>query len=432
MIERYTLPRMGAVWTAENRFQKWLDIEILACEAHAELGIVPKEMAQAIRQKATFKVERINELEEKKTKHDVIAFLTNVAESLGDESRYLHLGMTSYDVVDNALVLQIREACDILLEDLAGLKEVLKTKALEHRKTVMMGRTHGVHAEPITFGLKMALWFDETKRNIERLKQARATIAYGKISGAVGTMAQIDPFVEEYVCRKLGLNPAPVSSQILQRDRHAQYMTTLAIIASSLEKFATEIRNLQRTEIREVEEPFAKGQKGSSAMPHKRNPILCERISGLARVIRSNAFVSLENVALWHERDLTNSATERVVIPDSSILLNYVITKFTHVMKNLTVYPERMRHNIEATGGIIFSQSILIELVKKGLTREEAYALVQENAMTSWQQTSNFLELLLGDEKIRSYLSEDEIRACFNLDHHLKNIDYLFKRTGLG
>ena len=431
MIERYTLPRMGAVWTEENRFQKWLDIEILACEAHAELGIIPKESVQAIRKNATFDVKRINELEETQTKHDVIAFLTNVSESLGDESRYLHLGMTSYDVVDNALVLQMREASDILLENLAVLKETLKKKALEHKRTVMMGRTHGVHAEPITFGLKMALWFDETQRNIKRLQQARANIAYGKISGAVGTMAQIDPFIEEYVCRKLELHPAPVSTQILQRDRHAQYMTTLAIIASSLEKFTTEIRNLQRTEIREVEEPFARGQKGSSSMPHKRNPILCERISGLARVIRSNALAALENVALWHERDLTNSAVERVIIPDSSILLDYILTKCIHVVKHLTVNPERMKRNIETTGGIIFSQTVLLEMVKKGAKREDAYTFVQKNAMKSWKEGTHFRDLVLKDENIRKYLSEDEIRACFDLDYHLKNIDYLFNRIGL-
>ncbi|MFQ6091807.1 MAG: adenylosuccinate lyase [bacterium] len=432
MIERYTLPRMGGVWSAENRFKKWLDIEILACEAQAELGIVPREAVEIIRQKASFDVERINEIEQKRTKHDVIAFLTNVAESLGDESRYLHLGMTSYDVVDNALALQMREACDILLEDLAALKERLKAKAVEHKRTVMIGRTHGVHAEPTTFGLKMALWYEETGRNIERLQQARACIAHGKVSGAVGTMAQIDPFVEEYVCRKLGLKPAPVSTQILQRDRHAQYMTTVAIVASSLDKFATEIRNLQRTEIGELEEPFAKGQKGSSAMPHKRNPILCERIAGLARVVRGNALAALENVALWHERDLTNSAVERIIIPESSILLDYMAVTLIHVMENLTVCPERMRHNIEATRGAIFSQSLLLELVRKGLAREEAYKLVQERAKEAWDSDEQFLDLVLKDGRIRHYLSESGIRACFELDHHLKNVDYLFQRAGLG
>ena len=432
MIERYTLPEMGAVWSEKNRFKKWLEIEILACEAHAELGVVPKEAVETIRKKATFSVSRINEIEEKQTKHDVIAFLMNVSEHLGEESRFLHLGMTSYDVVDNALVLQMLEACDILLGDLEDLKAALKDKAIDYKETVMMGRTHGVHAEPTSFGLKMALWYDETRRNIERLQQARTNIAYGKISGAVGTMAQVDPFVEEYVCQKLQLHPAPVSTQILQRDRHAQYMTTLALIASSLEKFATEIRNLQRTEIREVEEPFARGQKGSSAMPHKRNPILCERISGLARVIRSNALAALENIALWHERDLTNSAAERVIIPDSSILLDYLLVKFSYVMRNLTVYPERMRDNIEATKGVIFSQSLLLELVKKGVTREKAYEYVQEAAMKAWRGDEQFLDIVLRDERILEHISENEIRSHFDLDFHLRNVDYLFRRTGLG
>lgn len=431
MIERYTLPKMGAIWSAENRFQKWLDIEILACEAHAELGMVPKEAVETIRKHATFNVHRINEIEEQKTKHDVIAFLTNVSESLGDESRFLHLGMTSYDVVDNALVLQMREASDILLEKLHTLREILRTKALKYKKTAMMGRTHGVHAEPISFGLKMALWYDETGRNIERLQEAKRIISYGKISGSVGTMAQVDPFVEEYVCGKLGLQPAPISTQILQRDRHAQYMTTLALIASSLEKFTTEIRNLQRTEIREVEEPFAKGQKGSSSMPHKRNPILCERISGLARVVRSYAIAALENVALWHERDLTNSGAERVIIPDSSILLDYMLDKFIKVMSNLTVNPERMSENIDITKGVVFSQRLLTELVKKGLTRQKAYEYIQETAMKAWHNDRQFMDLVFEHETIRSLLSDDEIRACFDLTYHLKNVDYLFQRTGL-
>ena len=431
MIDRYTLPTMGAVWSAENRFRKWLEIEILACEAHAELGVVPRGAVEAIRKKATFDVDRINEIEETKTKHDVIAFLTNVAESLGDESRFLHLGMTSYDVVDNALVLQMREASDILLDDLKLLRDILRRKALEHKETVMMGRTHGVHAEPISFGLKMALWYDETGRNIERLQQAKKTIAVGKISGSVGTMAQIDPFIEEYVCRKLELQPAPVSTQILQRDRHAQYMMTLAIIASSLEKFSTEIRNLQRTEIREVEEPFAKGQKGSSSMPHKRNPILSERISGLARVVRGYALAALENVALWHERDLTNSGVERIIIPDSSIVLDYMLNKFIQVMTNLTVDPERMKQNIDVTHGVVFSQRLLTELVKKGMDRHKAYEYVQAAATESWLRDTRFMDLVLKDRHICSLLSEDEIRSCFDLTYHLKHVDYLFQRAGL-
>jgi len=422
---------MGAIWSAENRFRKWLDIEILACEAHAELGIVPREAVETIRQNATFNVDRINEIEETKTKHDVIAFLTNVAESLGDESRFLHLGMTSYDVVDNALSLQMRDSCDILLDDLNTLRNIFRSKALQYKKTPMMGRTHGVHAEPISFGLKMALWYDETGRNINRLEEAKKNISYGKISGAVGTMAQIDPFVEEYVCGKLGLQPAPISTQILQRDRHAHYMTTLAIIASSLDKFATEIRNLQRTEIREVEESFAKGQKGSSAMPHKRNPIICERVSGLARILRGNALAALENVALWHERDLTNSGAERIIIPDSSILLDYMLVKFIHVMSNLTVFPKHMEQNINFTKGVVFSQRLLTELVKKGLPRQQAYEYIQTTAMEAWHNDSQFLDLVMADQQIRSHLSEDEIRSCFELGYHLKNVEYLFQRTGI-
>lgn len=430
MLARYTLPRMGSVWEPENRFRKWLEIEILACEAQAKLGVIPEEVVEAIRRKAGFDVDRIEEVE-KETRHDVVAFLTDVAEWVGEEARFIHLGLTSYDIVDTALSLQLQEAADILLEDLEGLQKALRAKALEHKLTLMMGRTHGVHAEPTTFGLKMAIWYQEMRRNRRRLETARETISYGKLSGAVGTMAQIDPFVEEYVCQRLGLKPAPVSSQILQRDRHAEYMSTLAIIASSLEKFSTEIRNLQRTEILEVEEGFAKRQKGSSAMPHKRNPIVCERISGLARVVRSNALAAMEDVNLWHERDLTNSAPERVIIPDSTILVDYMLAKFTEVIENLVVYPQNMLHNLQKSGGIIFSQPLLLELTKKGVSREEAYSLVQNKAMKAWETEQDFTELVLGDEEIRKHLSEEKIRRCFDPARQLKNVDYIFQRAGI-
>lgn len=430
MLARYTLPRMGSIWEPENRFRKWLEIELLACEAQARLGVIPQEAVEAIRRKARFEVDRIEELEQQ-TRHDVVAFLTNVAEHVGEEARFIHLGLTSYDIVDTALSLQMREAADILLEDLKGLKEAIRVRALEHKTTPMMGRTHGVHAEPITFGLKLALWYQEIERNRERLERAREIISYGKLSGAVGTMAQLDPFVEEYVCERLGLKPAPVSSQILQRDRHAEYLTTLAIIASSLEKFATEIRNLQRTEILEVEEGFARGQKGSSAMPHKRNPIICERICGLARVVRANALAALEGINLWHERDLTNSSVERVIIPDSSILLDYMLVQFTRVMENLVIYPQNMLRNLQRSKGVIFSQPLLLELTAKGMGREEAYELVQENAMQAWEAEQDFTELILKDQRIRKYLSEEEVRACFDLARQLRHLDYLFRRAGI-
>ncbi|WP_297202292.1 adenylosuccinate lyase [Thermanaeromonas sp.] len=430
MIERYTLPEMARIWEEENKFRKWLEIEIYACEAWAELGKIPPEALAEIKERAGFNVSRIKEIENT-VRHDVIAFLTSVAEQVGEASKYIHLGLTSSDILDTALALLMREAADQLLRRLKRLRAVLVEKAREHKYTLMMGRTHGVHAEPVTFGLKMALWVMEVDRHTERLHQAREMISVGKISGAVGTFANVDPRVEEYVCRKLGLKPAQVSTQIIQRDRHAQYMTTLAIIASSLEKMATEIRNLQRTDILEVEEPFTQGQKGSSAMPHKRNPIMCERIAGLARVIRSNALAALENIALWHERDLTHSSVERIIIPDSTILLDYMLAKFTEVMEGLKVYPENMRRNLEATHGLVFSQRVLLALVEKGLLREEAYALVQRNAMEAWRKGVSFKELLLKDPEITCRLSPSEIEELFDYNYHLKYIDYIFERAGL-
>lgn len=430
LIERYTLPEMARIWEEENKFRKWLEIEIYVCEAWAELGKIPLEALAEIKEKAGFDLSRVKELEET-VRHDVIAFLTSVAERVGDASKYIHLGLTSSDILDTALALLMREAADQLLRRLKDLRTVLVDKAKEHKYTLMMGRTHGVHAEPTTFGLKMALWVMEVDRHMERLQQAREMISVGKISGAVGTFANVDPQVEEYVCRKLGLKPAKVSTQIIQRDRHAQYMTTLAIIASSLEKMATEIRNLQRTDILEVEEPFTQGQKGSSAMPHKRNPIMCERIAGLARIIRGNALAALENIPLWHERDLTHSSVERIIIPDSTILLDYMLAKFTEVIAGLNIYPENMRRNLEATHGLVFSQRVLLALVEKGLLREEAYALVQRHAMEAWRKGVSFKELLLKDPEIISRLSPSEIEELFDYNYHLKYVDYIFERAGL-
>ncbi|HBT47433.1 MAG TPA: adenylosuccinate lyase [Peptococcaceae bacterium] len=430
MIERYTLPEMARIWDEENKLRKWLEIEIYACEAWAELGRIPPEAVAEIKEKAAFDVARVKEIEAT-VRHDVIAFLTNVAERVGEASKYIHLGMTSSDVLDTALALQMREAADQLLGRMDKLRKVLAARAKEHKFTLMMGRTHGIHAEPTTFGLKLALWVAEMDRNRERLWHAREMISVGKISGAVGTFAHVDPFVEEYVCRKLGLKPAPVSTQILQRDRHAQYLATLAVIAGSLEKMATEIRNLQRTDILEVEEPFAQGQKGSSAMPHKRNPIVCERIAGLARVVRGNALAALEDMSLWHERDLTHSSVERIIIPDSTILLDYMLAKFTEVMAGLTVYPENMKRNLERTHGLIFSQRVLLALVEKGMLREEAYALVQGHAMQAWREGVSFKDLLLRDPEVTSRLSPEEIEGVFDYHYHLKHVDYLFRRAGL-
>jgi adenylosuccinate lyase len=419
---------MKAVWGEEHKLGTWLKIELLACEAWAQLGKIPAEAVEVIKQKADFSVDRVAEIEAV-THHDVIAFLTAVAEHVGPESRFIHLGLTSSDMLDTALAVNLCEASDILIDDIEQLLKVLKHKALEHKDTIMIGRSHGVHAEPITFGLKMAVWYTETKRNLERMRRAKETVGYGQISGAVGTFGNIDPAVEQYVCAKLGLKPAPVSTQIIQRDRHAEFLSTLAIIASSLDKFATEIRHLQRTEVLEAEEYFEKGQKGSSAMPHKRNPIRSENVSGLARVIRSNAMASLENVALWHERDISHSSVERVIIPDSCILLDFMLARITSVIDKLLVYPDNMRANLEKTKGMISSEAILLELVGKGLTREEAYKLVQRNAMKVWEDGADFREALLSDPEIVSRLTEKELDACFDLRHHLRFVDEIFQRA---
>jgi adenylosuccinate lyase len=433
MIARYTRPAMGKIWTEENKFQTWLDIEVLACEAQAELGVIPTDAVRIIREKAKFDVRRIDEIENE-VKHDVIAFLTNVGEYVGPESRFIHLGMTSSDILDTGLSLQMKQSADLLLKDLSELKDVLAKRAKEFKYTVMIGRTHGIHAEPITFGLKLALWYNETKRNIKRLEQAKETISYGQISGAVGTYEHLDPFVERYVCEKLGLKPAPISTQILQRDLHAEFMTTLAIIGSSLDKFATEIRHLQKTEVLEVEEYFSKGQKGSSAMPHKRNPITCERVAGLARVLRGNAQAAMENISLWHERDITHSSVERIIIPDSCILLDYMLGLITDIIDKLIVYPENMQRNIDLTHGLIFSQEVLLALTKKGMKREDAYSLVQKYAMEVWSceaEKKNFKEILKSDSNIMKYLNEKELDELFDLKKSIRNVDYIFNRIGL-
>ena len=430
MIERYSLPEMKRIWEDENRFRIWLNIEIAACEALNKLGDVPDAALKVIKEKANFNVERINEIE-MVTNHDVIAFLTSVAEYVGEESRYIHMGLTSSDILDTTLSVQMKEAGEIILKKLITLREKIFAQAKEHRYTVMIGRTHGIHAEPITFGLKMLLWTAEMDRNIERMEKALETIKAGKISGAVGTYANIDPKVEEHVCQAMGLVPAKVSTQVLQRDRHAEYMTTLAVVASSLDKFATELRNLQRTDILEVEEMFAKGQKGSSAMPHKRNPITSERIAGLARVIRGNALASLENVALWHERDITHSSVERVIIPDSTMLLDYMLEKFINVMENLLVYPENMMNNVNKTVGIVFSQRVLLALVGAGITREKAYELVQRNALEAWHTKQEFKDLLLKDSELLELLSKEDIEGLFNFDYHLSRVDDIYSRFGL-
>ncbi len=430
MIERYSRPEMAEIWSDQTKFETWLKVEILACEALAELGEIPKEAVANIKEKANFDRSRVLEIEET-VKHDVVAFLTNVAEYVGPDSRYIHLGMTSSDLLDTALASLMRQAGRRLLDALRVLRKVLGERAVEFKETVCIGRSHGIHAEPTTLGLKLALWHDEVGRGIERLERAIETISVGKISGAVGTFAHINPWVESYVCEKLDLKPAPVSTQIVQRDRHAEFLGALALIAASLEKFATEIRNLQRTEILEAEEPFTKGQKGSSAMPHKRNPVACENISGLARLIRANANAALENIALWHERDISHSSVERIIIPDSTIALDYMLHRFTKVISDCVVYPERMLENLHMTNGLIFSQAILLALAKKGITREEAYQLVQGNAMEVWESGEDFREKVLGDKRIGLHLNKAEIDSCFDLDKNLKNVDFIFKRIGL-
>jgi adenylosuccinate lyase len=429
MIKRYSRPQMKKIWSDKNKFDQWLKVEIAVCEAWSELGEISREDIAKIR-KASYNLSRVAEFL-KVTHHDMTAFLNSVAESLGTESRFIHLGLTSSDVMDTALGLQLTQAVRILSRDVAELISVLESKAIEHKYTVMMGRTHGVHAEPTTFGLKMALWTEEMKRNAQRLAEARTNISVGKISGAVGTYASVPPQVEKIACTELGLTPTPISNQIIQRDRHAQFLTTLAIIASSLEKFATEIRSLQRTEIREVEEPFEAGQTGSSAMPHKRNPELCERICGLARLMRGYALSSLENIALWHERDISHSSAERIILPDSCLTLDYMLSIFTSIMKGLKVYPENMRHNIELTQGLIFSQRVLLALINKGLTREEAYKVVQDNAMEAWQGKKNFLVLLQMDKRVTNYLTEGGLKSLFDYNYYLKYVDTVFERLGL-
>jgi len=430
MIDRYTLPEMGALWSEQNKFQKWLDIEIAVCEVHAENGLIPPDALEQIKARAKFSVARINEIE-KTTNHDVIAFTTNLAESIGDASRFVHYGLTSSDVVDTANALLLRDAAEILLKKVDQLIDVLKRRALEFKHTPQVGRTHGIHAEPTSFGLTFALWFDEMRRNRERLLRAKDAVAVGKISGAVGAFAHLDPSVEEKVCARLGLKAAPISTQVIQRDIYAEYLSTLATIASSLEKFALNVRHWQRTEVREAQERFTKGQKGSSAMPHKRNPIISERICGMARIVRANSRVGLENIALWHERDISHSSAERVVLPDSSIALDYMLQKAIGLIDGLVVYPERMLENLGATHGLIFSGQLLLALTNKGVSRETAYEWVQRNAMRVWDENRDFHALVKADPDITSKLSAEEIDRTFSLDYYLRNVDQIFKRLGI-
>ncbi|MEC0305795.1 adenylosuccinate lyase [Paenibacillus lautus] len=430
MIERYSRPEMRAIWTEENKFRAWLEVELCACEAWADLGVIPKEDTVKLRQNATFNMDRIYEIEQE-TRHDVIAFTRAVSESLGEERKWVHYGLTSTDVVDTAMGYLLKQANDILEQDILRFIGILKEKALAYKHTPMMGRTHGVHAEPTTFGLKMALWHEEMIRNLERFRHAADGVQYGKISGAVGTYANIDPSVEEFVCRKLGTKPAPISTQTLQRDRHAEYMATLALIATSLEKFATEVRALQKSEVREVEEAFAKGQKGSSAMPHKRNPIGSENISGLARVIRGHMVSAYENVSLWHERDISHSSVERIILPDATMLLNYMLNRFGNIVKNLTVFPENMKRNMARTYGVPFSGRILTKLIDKGFSREQAYDTVQPRAMQAWEEQRQFREIVESTPGITEVLSAEEIEDAFNPSWHLKHVDTIFAKLGL-
>ena len=429
MIVRYTLPEMGKIWQDEFKFSTWLKIEILACEARANEGDIPANDLEQIESKAKFDIKRILEIEET-TKHDVIAFLTNVAEYVGPASRHIHYGMTSSDILDTTLSFQMKSAGKLLLNRLNRLKEILKKRAIEHKETFCIGRSHGIHAEPITMGLKFALWFEETKRNIKRLTEAIENISVGQISGAVGTFEHLSPKIEEYVCKEMGLKPAKVSTQIIQRDRHAQFMSTLGVIGATLEKITTEIRHLQRTEVLEAEEYFSKGQKGSSAMPHKRNPVISERVSGLARILRGNSIAALENVALWHERDISHSSVERVIIPDSCIALDYMLDLVIKLVDNLIIYPENMTKNLNLTRGLIFSQTIMLKLVNKGMTREDAYKLVQTASMDVWNDKNKSLkDELNGSKEISKYLTKDEIEEVFNTKKILKNIDYIFNRS---
>jgi adenylosuccinate lyase len=428
MISRYTRPQMGRIWETENRFAKWLDVEIAACEAMAEQGLVPQKALKNIKKKARFDVDRILEIEEK-TKHDIIAFLTNVEEHVGPDSRFIHMGLTSSDILDTSFAMLLKEAVALIIEDVQGFMAVIKVRAFEHKNTVMIGRSHGIHAEPITFGLKLAVWYAEMNRNLKRLEAALDTISYGKLSGAVGTFANVSPAVEASACKKLGLKPAEISTQILQRDRHAEYFTALAILAGTMEKIAVEIRHLQRTEVLEAEEPFEKGQKGSSAMPHKKNPIGCENIAGLARLVRSNALAAMENMALWHERDISHSSVERVIGPDSTILIDYMLHRLSRIVKNLVVYPNHMTENLNKMKGLIYSQQVLLKLADRGLERQEAYEMVQRNALKVWETGREFQSLLLQDKEIRKHLKKEEITEIFSLEYHLKHVEDIFQRV---
>lgn len=430
MLNRYTLKEMGRIWSEENKFRSWLDVEIAVCEVWNRLGKIPDSALKNIKDKASFSIDRINEIE-KEVDHDLIAFTTAVAEKVGEDSRFIHMGMTSYDVEDTALSLRLRESADIIIKDIEALISAIKKRASEHKASVMIGRTHGVHAEPITFAFKMCVWIAELERDIERMKNAKKTVSAGKMSGAVGTYANIDPEVEKMVCERLGLESAKASTQILQRDRFAEYMTTIAVIAGGLEQFATELRNMTRTELLEVEEPFKKGQKGSSAMPHKKNPIVCERITGLARVIRANSMVALENIALWHERDLSNSGAERIVIPDSNILTDYILQKFSYIMENLVIHPDNMLKNIGRSFGTVFSQRLLLKLIDKGLTRENAYKIVQTCAMKARETESEMKSIVKSDKDITKQLSSAEIDDAFDINYYTRNLDKVYKRFGI-
>ncbi|KRW92222.1 adenylosuccinate lyase [Alicyclobacillus tengchongensis] len=429
MIDRYSRPEMAELWTLEARMKWWLEVEILAVEAWSELGVIPAEDARKIREHARFDVDRVLEIE-RETRHDVVAFTRAVSESLGEERKWVHYGLTSTDVVDTALSAQLRKPMAIIREDLEALLSTLEALAKRHRTTVMMGRTHGVHAEPTTFGLKCALWYAEIERDLERFDAACERLRYGKISGAVGTYANVDPQVEEKVCARLGLKPAPISTQTLQRDRHAEFLFTIALIGTTLDKIATEIRGLQKSEVREGEEPFYKGQKGSSAMPHKRNPVSCEQISGLARVLRGYVIPALEDVPLWHERDISHSSVERVVLPDATILIDYLLNRMNRILSDLHVYPENMRRNMERTHGLVFSQRVLTTLIDKGMSREAAYDTVQPLAMQAWEESRSFKDLVLASEPIRAVLSQDDIEACFDPAWHIKHVDTIFHRFG--
>jgi adenylosuccinate lyase len=428
MIKRYTHPEMGAIWSDQRRYETWLEVELAAADAMADAGIIPADAARELRARAAFDVDRIEEIEQT-TQHDVIAFTTAVAEKVGPAARWLHFGLTSSDVLDTAQALQMRQACDLIVKGLAGLMEAVRQRAQEHRRTPMIGRTHGVHAEPMTLGVKLALWYAELQRDLDRMLRARDVVAVGKLSGAVGMFAHLDPEIEARVCERLGLQPAPVSSQVIQRDRHAELLSAMAITAASLEKFALEIRGLQKTEIGELEEPFGKGQKGSSAMPHKRNPIGCEQVTGLARLIRANAMAALENVALWHERDISHSSVERVILPDSFIALDHMLRRFTRIVRGMVVYPERMRENLERSHGVVFSGTVLLELARRGVSREQAYEWVQRNAMRAFHEKKEFKGLLLADADLMAVLSRPDVERAFDLDEQLRNVDAIFERV---